>query len=113
MAITLLFPTESLRRTEYGMLDRIEAFANESLLRRMSDQRGEFSLEEMPDVVRGILDSAFREHQRWLAQWQAQVAQLGQLVGGDFEAAVNRVEDRVAQTESAAWQIPGLDPALG
>ena len=100
MAILLLFPTESLRRIEYGMLDRIEAFANESLLRRMSDQRGPISTEELPEVVRDALDSAFREHQRWLAQWQAQVAELGRLVGADFESAVSRVQGQVSQAEA-------------
>jgi len=101
MAILLLFPTESLRRVEYGMLDRIEGFASESLLRRMSDERGPISAEELPDVVREALDSAFREHQRWLAQWQAQVSQLGQAVGADFESAVNRVQDQVSRTEAS------------
>jgi len=114
MAILLLFPTESLRRIEYGMLDRIEAFANESLLRRMSDQRGPLSAQEMPEVVRDALDSAFREHQRWLAQWQAQVSELGQLVGGDFEAAVNRVQQNVSQAEASRlekYQSLGPDAA--
>ena len=100
MAILLLFPTDSLRRIEYGMLDRIEAFANESLLRRMSDDRGPVSAEELPEVVRDALDSAFREHQRWLAQWQAQVGELGQLVGADFESAINRVQENVSQAEA-------------
>lgn len=101
MAILLLFPTESLRRIEYGMLDRIEAFANDSLLRRMSDQRGPISTEELPEVVRDALGSAFTEHQRWLAQWQAQVGELGQRVGADFEAAAIRVREQLSQTEAS------------
>jgi len=104
MAILLLFPTESLRRIEYSMLDRIEAFANESLLRRMSDVRGDVSAEEMPEVVRHALDAAFQEHQRWLAQWQSQVGQLGQLVGADFEAVISRVRDQLAETETQRVQ---------
>lgn len=100
MAIVLLFPTESLRKAEYGMLDRIEVFANESLLRRMSDERGPIDPEDLPQVVRESLEGAFREHQRWLAQWQAQVARLGQAIGADFESAVTRIEARISETDT-------------
>lgn len=33
----LLLPTEALKRLEYGMLDRIESFTNDVLLRRLAD----------------------------------------------------------------------------
>lgn len=99
MAILLLFPTESLRKREYAMLDRIEAFANESLLRRMAEQKEPVSAEQMPAVVRQALDAAFQEHQRWLVQWQAQVARLGQAIGGDFEAAAARVKEQVCRAD--------------
>lgn len=97
MAIVLLFPTEWLRKTEYRMLDRIEEFANESLLRRMSDEKQ--SDAESPEMVRDALEAAFQEHQRWLAQWQAQVAELGQVIGAEFEGAVMNVQDRLAESE--------------
>jgi biopolymer transport protein ExbB/TolQ len=104
MAIVLVFPVEGLRKIEYGMLDRIEAFSNDSLLRRMAEERTSLRHEELPEVVRNALDSAFQEHQRWLAQWQAQIAQLGQLIGGDFEAAVSRVQEQIGQTEVTRFQ---------
>ena len=100
MAVLLLFPMEALRRTEYRMLDRIEQFANESLLRRMAETQAHTSHEELPDVVRSALEGAFKEHERWLAQWQAQVSQLGQLIGGDFESAAVRVHESIAQSDS-------------
>ena len=100
MAILLLFPTESLRKSEYQMLDRIEFFANEQLLRRMTDVGEGPDLERMPDVVKDALGAAFQEHQRWLVEWQAQVAELGRIVGGEFEQVVMRVEDRMSNTET-------------
>jgi len=99
MAILLLFPTESLRKAEYAMLDRIEAFANESLLRRMTEERQPPAAAELPDVVRHALDAAFKEHQRWLAQWQAQVSRLGQSVGADLETSVARMLQQIDQAE--------------
>jgi len=97
MAVLLLFPTESLRKSEYRMLDRIEEFTNESLLRRMSEKdRGDG---EAPAIVRDALDAAFQEHQRWLAQWQAQVSELGQVIGSDFEATVMSLQEKLAETE--------------
>ncbi|MCH8830309.1 MAG: MotA/TolQ/ExbB proton channel family protein, partial [Planctomycetes bacterium] len=97
MAILLLFPTEWLRKTEYRMLDRIEEFANESLLRRMSDKNQLSG--EAPEIVRDALEGAFQEHQKWLAQWQAQVGELGQVIGGEFEAAVLGMQDKIAESE--------------
>jgi len=99
MAILLLFPTESLRKTEYAMLDRIEAFTNESLLRRMADEHTGTDSDELPDVVKYALESAFQEHQRWLAQWQAQVSELGQVIGADFEQAAQRIQQKVLEDD--------------
>jgi hypothetical protein len=101
MAVILLFPMESLRRTEYRMLDRIEQFSNDSLLRRMGSEQDGISVEEMPVVVRDALQSAFGQHQKWLVQWQGQVAQLGQIIGGDFEAAVSRIHEKMVAEEGA------------
>jgi len=104
MAIVLLFPTESLRKTEYTMLDRIETFANEWLLRRMSDSDDDLSSGVMPEIVRKSLESAFHEHERWLVQWQAQVAQLGELIGSDFETAIGKIQERISESEKQRVQ---------
>lgn len=98
--VILMFPTEALRKIEFEMLDRVEGFANESLVRRMADDGGA-GTGEMPEVVRATLESAFKEHQKWLAQWQAQVARLGQEIGRDFEVGLAATQERLAQAEAA------------
>lgn len=103
--IILMFPTETLRKVEYGMLDRIEEFTNESLLRRMADGgsggAAGGAAGELPALVKNTLESAFAEHQRWLAQWQAQVARLGQAIGADFESAVLGIQEKAGAAEAA------------
>lgn len=99
IAILLLFPTESLRKTEYAMLDRIEKFTNDSLLRRMAERETTTNWSQSPGMVKEALEPAFREHQRWLAQWQAQVSELGRVIGADFEAAVGRVQEQLSQAD--------------
>jgi len=105
LAILLLVPTETLRKSEYRMLDRIESFCGESLLRRMSDERIAAGADDLPDVVKFALEGAFQEHQRWLAQWQNQVGQLGQVIGADFERAVTQVEQARAKgsVDAGRW----------
>jgi len=101
-AIFLLFFTEWLRKTEYATLDRIEQFTNEALLRRMQEKEGAGKdIGEAPGLVRDALEAAFQEHQRWLAQWQAQVAELGRVIGTDFDAAIMGVENKLGQQEHA------------
>jgi biopolymer transport protein ExbB/TolQ len=103
--VLLMFPCETLRKTEYAMLDRIEEFANESLLRRLAEGQGTADAgAEMPQVVRQTLDAAFKEHQRWLAQWQAEVGKLGQTVGTDFAAQAYALAERLGQAEAARMQ---------
>lgn len=97
----LMFPYESLKKIEYAVLDRVEDFTNESLVRRLAEDEGGADKDDMPQLVRATLESAFREHQRWLGDWQAQVRQLGQLIGADFESAATRVVEQVAQSEGA------------
>ena len=41
---------EALRKIEYGMLDHIEAFTNESLLRRMAEEKASYQHEDLPEV---------------------------------------------------------------
>ena len=106
--VILMFPTEALKKTEYGMLDRVQGFANESLLRRMAE--GDHADDRMPEVVQRALDSAFKEHQRWLAQWQVQVAKLGHTIGADFETHLAAFQDRIAQAEAA--RLDGLGSAV-
>ncbi len=100
----LMFPFEGLKKVEYSMLDRVEDFTNESLVRRMSEENAASQNNEMPELVRTSLESAFREHQRWLGEWQAQVKQLGQLIGADFEAAAGRVVEQVGKSDSTRSQ---------
>jgi biopolymer transport protein ExbB/TolQ len=99
--VFLMFPCEALRKIEYGMLDRIEEFANESLLRRMAEEGAAPTAEELPQIVRQSLEAAFKEHQRWLAQWQAQVGQLGQAIGSEFETHFATVQERLAQADAS------------
>jgi biopolymer transport protein ExbB/TolQ len=97
--ILLLFPTELLRRAEYATLDRIEVYANESLLRRMSEGP---SLDKDPAAyAREVLQTAFQQHQQWLAQWQDQVSSLGQVIGGKLEVALREGVQRLAKDEAA------------
>lgn len=108
--ILLLFPTELLRKAEYATLDRIEVYANESLLRRMSE--GGPSLDKDPAAyAREALHAAFQQHQQWLAQWQDQVGRLGQTVGGKFEVAIRDVVRVLGETEAA--RLERIDKVSG
>ncbi|MCA9124139.1 MAG: MotA/TolQ/ExbB proton channel family protein [Planctomycetaceae bacterium] len=98
MAIVLLFPTEALRKIEYRMLDRIQEFANESLLRRLTDEAAE---DDLPEVVRDALEGAFQEHQRWLAEWQVRVSELGRVIGGDFAKIAVDVQGRLSESDAS------------
>lgn len=96
MAIALLFPTESLKRIEYSMLDRIDAFTNESLLRRMSHTEEQGGL--MPEMAQ-LLEPVFRKHQQWLLEWQKQVSDLGNTIGKDFESHLVGVKQQLERVE--------------
>lgn len=111
MAVLLLFPTESLRKSEYRMLDRIEEFSNESLLRRMSEKEKTVA-GESPQIVRDALQAAFQEHQRWLVQWQMQVSELGQVIGGEFENAVMKVHDKLVESQRRQLEEVNATAAL-
>lgn len=105
--VFLMFPTEGLKKIEYGMLDRVQAFANESLLRRLAEEADPRADGDMPEVVRQALDAAFREHQRWLKQWQAQVADLGRVIGAEFENQIGGLQAKI--TQLAETRIGGMD----
>jgi biopolymer transport protein ExbB/TolQ len=97
-AALLLFPTESLKRIEYGMLDRIESFTNESLLRRFADDEPTEALS--PELAR-VLEPAFRKHQQWLVEWQAKVSELGSVIGRDLEKHALAIQERLQSVQTA------------
>lgn len=101
MAIVLLFPTEWLRKIEYALLDRIQAFVNESLLRRLRDEGKTPPAEKLPEIVRDTLRSAFQEHKKWLGEWQTEVSRLGKVISGDFETAARRVQEEAVRADSS------------
>jgi biopolymer transport protein ExbB/TolQ len=96
--VLLMFPCEILKKIEFGMLDWVEEFSHESLLRRMSDEEGE-PARDSQKMIRPAIDDAFKEHQQWLAAWQVQVGQLGQKIGADFEQALGKFQERFIKTE--------------
>jgi hypothetical protein len=61
--------------------------------------------QELPQIVRNTLEGAFKEHQRWLAQWQAQVAQLGQTIGADLEGGLAKLQEGWTKSESARLDV--------
>lgn len=100
MAIILLFPTEALKRIEYGMLDRITGFTNDILLRRLSDEGTKDRM--MPEIAR-LIEPAFRRHQQWLMEWQTQVSQLGNIIGKDFEKHAQSIRGQLAELGNAKF----------
>jgi biopolymer transport protein ExbB/TolQ len=101
MAIVLLFPTEWLRKIEYALLDHIQAFVNESLLRRLREVEKSPPAEQLPEIVRDTLQSAFQEHKRWLGEWQTEVSKLGKTIGADVQETFHRIHTSAAQSESS------------
>lgn len=96
-AALLLFPTETLKRIEYGMLDRIEAFTQDTLLRRLADETPRDALS--PEMAR-LLEPAYKKHQQWLLEWQAKVAELGNTIGRDFEKHLSAAQQRLEGLQS-------------
>jgi hypothetical protein len=114
MAIMLLFPAESLKRVEYGMLDRIESFTNDALLRRLSDEPDDTPLS--PEMAK-LLEPAFRRHQQWLLEWQTKVSELGNVIGRDFERHAQRFQEQLSslsagRVEDARQTVQSLGQAV-
>lgn len=103
--VILMFPCETLRKTEYAMLDRVERFANESMLRRMSEGEGNAggaagATPANVAAAEAAMAEGLKKYQEAMIQWHAQAKMLGQTIGADLEKGMLAVVEKLTKLEA-------------
>jgi biopolymer transport protein ExbB/TolQ len=113
-SLLIMFPTTALQRREEELLAKVEDYCDESLIRRLHDDRSGSSRRGVRKGTEREMDTLVLDEIRAVVDAQtkrlaAAIESLGRTVVSGFEQALARVEERrsVATTEVEGPRSPG------
>ena len=111
MSMLVMFPTSSLQKAEEDMLNSVDEYCNENLLKRLNDGResAEGAVEGPPDL-RAAINAAMAPHHAEMKAWSQKVDAMGtqlttQVVQG--WGAINK--EMLKQQQENAEQLRDID----
>ncbi len=116
MSMFVMFPTSSLQKAEEDMLNSVDEYCNENLLKRLNDGReqgGDVGEVSAPGDVRQAINAAMAPHQAELKTWHEKLDAIGskmtaQVVQG--WGAIN--QEMLKQQQENAEQVRDFDALL-
>jgi len=100
MSIFIMFPTSALRKSEEDLLNWVDEYCNENLLKRLNDGReggAERGTGGSPKAIQSAVSQAFEPHHQELQSWMSQLKLIGETLSGhvvDGWKQVNEELDR-------------------
>lgn len=115
MALFLKFPASSLQKSEEDLLNWVDEYCNENLLKRLQDSPG---AETPPDatsrVLQRAIDAALVPHHAELRAWQLRLQDLGQSLTAEFARGWSVLQqDLQTQHADRVTQLQEILQSLG
>jgi biopolymer transport protein ExbB/TolQ/DNA-directed RNA polymerase subunit RPC12/RpoP len=103
MSMMVMFPTSSMKKAEEDLLNWVDEYCNENLLKRLSDGRDRASTvaaSSTPADVQRAVNAAMATHQAALQAWTQKLEAIGKVVTKEVADGMKEV----AQTEKSLHQ---------
>ncbi len=109
MSIFVMFPSSSLQKSEEDLLNWVDEYCNENLLKRLNDG-GDLADLQDTTKIRKAFDSALAPHQAELRQWTENLRSIGSSLTDEVAEGWGRINEKILarQTETME-QIKDLD----
>jgi len=110
MSILIKFPTSSLQKSEEGLLNWVDEYCNESLLRRLNDgreggaERGSGSGGINTAAFRQVVESVLATHQAELEKWEQKMRKVGTLVSTQVAEGWQDINEKMMSQQEAMSQ---------
>ncbi|NQT12966.1 MAG: MotA/TolQ/ExbB proton channel family protein [Planctomycetes bacterium] len=113
MSMLVMFPSSALQKAEEDLLNWVDEYCNENLLKRLQEG-GNLSSMQDTTKIRQAFDSALAPHHAELRDWTEKLKTIGSTLTDQVAAGWSDINKRVEakQTESAE-QIRDLDAMAG
>lgn len=118
MSMIVMFPSSSLQKSEEDLLNWVDEYCNENLLKRLRDgalggdgpQRSDVS----PAVLRRAIDAAMVPHHAELESWRAKLEALGESLSDRIVEGYERVHEQLQERQDeTAEQVEDLEVIAG
>lgn len=97
MSMFVMFPTSSMQKAEEDLLNWVDEYCNENLLKRLKDsggKRAEMDLQNS-DGMQKAIDSAMANHHAELRTWTKKLESVGETVSGQVSKGWANINDQV------------------
>jgi DNA anti-recombination protein RmuC len=114
MSLLVMFPTSSMQKSEEDLLNWVDEYCNENLLRRLDDGGGRIGALTggSGDVARAI-DAALAAQRVELERWNKTFKSIGSMLTEDVVKGWAKITEQMAQQQSAREaQIKELDRTI-
>ncbi len=109
MSIFVMFPSSSMQKAEEDLLNWVDEYCNENLLKRLNDG-GDLAQAQDTTKIRKAFDTALAPHHAELRAWNEKLKSIGGTLTDQVMAGWEKINQRIdeKQTETAE-QIRDLD----
>ena len=113
MSILIMFPARSLQKSEEDLLNTIDAYGSETILRRLDDGGRSQGIDA--EQVKTAVDEAIGEHKADLKEWSGRLGTIGQQITSQVADGWEQIHQRVqdGQKRQAVAIQESLDMATG
>jgi len=109
MSIFVMFPSSSLQKAEEDLLNWVDEYCNENLLKRLNDG-GDLASEQDSTKIRKAFDSALAPHHAELRAMTEKLQSIGSTLADQVAQGWGRINERVAERQTETMeQIKDLD----
>ena len=116
MSMLVMFPSSSMQKAEEDLLNSVDEYCNENLMKRFNDGHGGYKAGESlapatsPAALRQAIDAAMVPHHAELRAWNEKLDAVGERLSGRIQTAYKEVADGLGRhRDEAADDIRDLD----
>ena len=98
MSMLVMFPTSSMQKAEEDLLNWVDEYCNENLLKRLKDKdTGKRAEAELPnaEAMQKAIDAAMANHHAELRTWTKKLESVGETVSGQVSKGWANINDQV------------------
>jgi biopolymer transport protein ExbB/TolQ/DNA-directed RNA polymerase subunit RPC12/RpoP len=108
-SIVIMFPTSWMQKSEEDMLNSVDEYCNENLLKRLKGEAAASPGARPPDAkdLQAAVNAALAEHHAELAAWTKKLESVGETLGEKTIERWSRLDGEFHQRHTAAYQKLG------
>jgi len=117
MSMLVMFPSSSMQKAEEDLLNSVDEYCNENLLKRLNDGSGQLAEGAPQDgssaAVRRAVDAVIKAHRQEMAAWTEQLQKVGSAVSSEVAETWRKINEEIkSRQQQNADQTQDVEKCL-